>query len=154
VDDNTYKRRGILLSLSQFYTDLYMKRNWLFMHKLLHPKMAIFLGDLMDGGREWDDKVYFLRDGQGLIVAGRKSIGDSGRYFVRRRRRHILPHCLETMISAYQIQSRLPPSHDSKNISESPHRNFGPEISLSFFLIPSLSRLNISKPSLNNHTTF
>ena len=58
MDENTYKRRGLLLKLSQLYTDLYMKRNWLFMHKILHPKMTIFLGDLMDGGREWDDRVY------------------------------------------------------------------------------------------------
>jgi len=61
VDENTYQRRGILLRLSQFYTDLYMKRNWLLIHKILHPKMTIFLGDLMDGGREWDDTAYFPR---------------------------------------------------------------------------------------------
>jgi ethanolamine phosphate phosphodiesterase len=58
VDENTYVRRGILLKLSQFYTDLYMKRNWRYMHKILQPRMTIFLGDLMDGGREWDDRVY------------------------------------------------------------------------------------------------
>lgn len=57
VDENTYERSGILLKLSQFYTDLYMKRNWLFIQQILRPKMTIFLGDLMDGGREWDDKV-------------------------------------------------------------------------------------------------
>jgi len=57
VDENTYERRGILLKLSQFYTDLYMKRNWLFIHKILRPKNTIFIGDLMDGGREWDDKT-------------------------------------------------------------------------------------------------
>ena len=58
VDENTYKRRGILLKISQFYTDLYMKRNWHFIQRILHPRMTIFLGDLMDGGREWDDKTY------------------------------------------------------------------------------------------------
>ena len=57
VDENTYERRGILLKLSQFYTDLYMKRNWQFIHSILNPKITIFLGDLMDGGREWEDKV-------------------------------------------------------------------------------------------------
>jgi len=57
VDENTYVRRGILLKLSQFYTDLYMKRNWQFIQQFLNPKMTIFLGDLMDGGREWEDKA-------------------------------------------------------------------------------------------------
>lgn len=55
MDENTYARRGILLKLSQFYTDLYMKRNWLFIQQILNPRMTIFLGDLMDGGREWED---------------------------------------------------------------------------------------------------
>jgi hypothetical protein len=32
-----------------------MKRNWRHIQRILHPKMTIFLGDYMDGGREWDD---------------------------------------------------------------------------------------------------
>jgi len=60
VDENTYERRGLLLRMSQFYTDLYMKRNWRFIHHILEPKMTIFLGDLFDGGREWDDKTYLF----------------------------------------------------------------------------------------------
>ena len=58
MDENTYERRGILLRLSQFYTDLYMKRNWRLIQKILEPRMTIFLGDLFDGGREWDDETY------------------------------------------------------------------------------------------------
>jgi len=60
VDENTYTRRGILLKLSQFFTDLYMKRNWRYIQNILHPKISIFMGDLMDGGREWDDRTYLL----------------------------------------------------------------------------------------------
>jgi ethanolamine phosphate phosphodiesterase len=58
VDENTYTRRGMFLRLSEFFTDLYMKRNWKYIQNILHPKISIFLGDLMDGGREWDDKTW------------------------------------------------------------------------------------------------
>ncbi|BFZ62383.1 hypothetical protein YB2330_003477 [Saitoella coloradoensis] len=58
IDENTYTRRGLLLSLSKFFTDLYMHRNYLYLHALLHPSTTVFLGDLMDGGREWDDDVW------------------------------------------------------------------------------------------------
>ena len=37
-----------------------MKRNWQFIQSILNPRMTIFLGDLMDGGREWDDETYSL----------------------------------------------------------------------------------------------
>jgi ethanolamine phosphate phosphodiesterase len=34
---------------------MYMLRNYRFLTSLLRPTMTIFLGDLMDGGREWQD---------------------------------------------------------------------------------------------------
>jgi len=49
----------MLLKLSEFFTDLYMKRNWRYIQNILNPKISIFLGDLMDGGREWDDRTWF-----------------------------------------------------------------------------------------------
>ncbi|GAO48685.1 Metallo-dependent phosphatase [Saitoella complicata NRRL Y-17804] len=58
IDENTYTRRGLLLSLSKFFTDLYMHRNYLYLHSILHPSTTVFLGDLMDGGREWGDEVW------------------------------------------------------------------------------------------------
>ena len=58
----------MLLKLSQFYTDLYMKRNWRFIQKILAPHANVFLGDLMDGGREWDDNTYFYLPA-GLILS-------------------------------------------------------------------------------------
>jgi hypothetical protein len=55
VDENTYARRGLALKATQFYADLYMKRNYRLLHKILKPQTTIFTGDLFDGGREWAD---------------------------------------------------------------------------------------------------
>jgi ethanolamine phosphate phosphodiesterase len=57
IDENTYPRRGLSMWLTKVFTNRYMRRNF----KLLmsqDPGTAIFLGDLMDGGREWEDKTY------------------------------------------------------------------------------------------------
>lgn len=57
VDENTYTRRGIAMWLTKVFTDRYMRRNW----RLLmgqKPGTVIFLGDLMDGGREWGNDKY------------------------------------------------------------------------------------------------
>lgn len=37
-----------------------MLRNFKHIMKLLEPKMIIFVGDLMDGGREWEDAQYAI----------------------------------------------------------------------------------------------
>jgi hypothetical protein len=51
-------RQGILLSLTQFYSDIYMKRNFALLNSALKPDAVLFLGDIMDGGREWlDDRM-------------------------------------------------------------------------------------------------
>ena len=55
VDENTYSRRGIALWLTEIFTDRYMRRNWKYL-MAQDPATVVFLGDLMDGGREWDDK--------------------------------------------------------------------------------------------------
>jgi ethanolamine phosphate phosphodiesterase len=60
IDENTYPRRGLSMWLTKIFTDRYMRRNY----KLLmaqDPGTAMFLGDLMDGGREWEDEKYFLQ---------------------------------------------------------------------------------------------
>lgn len=59
VDNNTYSRRGIFMALTKYFTDLYMRRNWLLLNRILNPNSDIFLGDMMDGGREWDNDEYF-----------------------------------------------------------------------------------------------
>ncbi|PWW80306.1 hypothetical protein C7212DRAFT_356479 [Tuber magnatum] len=54
IDRHTYARRDIALSATIFYTDLYMSRSYDSIIDDLNPSTVIFLGDLFDGGREWD----------------------------------------------------------------------------------------------------
>ena len=56
VDENTYARRGVGMWLTKAFTDRYMRRNYLYLRMQKRPGMVIFLGDLMDGGREWADE--------------------------------------------------------------------------------------------------
>ena len=82
VDENTYPRRGLGMWLTKVFTDRYMRRNW----KMLmaqEPGTAIFLGDLMDGGREWEDNKYLPWHSLGFMVDGFPSIGGSRMCFLR-----------------------------------------------------------------------
>jgi len=56
VDEHTYNRRGILLRLTKLYTDIYMRRNYFLISRYRSP-LHVFLGDLMDGGREIHDDL-------------------------------------------------------------------------------------------------
>jgi len=58
VDENTYPRRGVAMWLTKIFTDRYMRRNWEYLMRQQIPGTVIFLGDLMDGGREWEDDKY------------------------------------------------------------------------------------------------
>lgn len=59
IDDNTYPGRSRwLLKLSQTIVDRYLAKNWRAMHKVLDPDTVVFLGDLFDGGREWENDVW------------------------------------------------------------------------------------------------
>ncbi|KAK5120398.1 hypothetical protein LTR85_006337 [Meristemomyces frigidus] len=54
VDPHTYPGRPWpLSSLTEIYTDMYMARNFRLINTLLDPDSIVFLGDLLDGGREW-----------------------------------------------------------------------------------------------------
>jgi hypothetical protein len=53
VDIHTYARRGVGLSATIFYSDLYLRRAWSALQAELLPSETYFLGDLFDGGREW-----------------------------------------------------------------------------------------------------
>ena len=55
IDDYSYGRTGILQKITEVYTDMYMRKNWINLQHIFDPDAVIFLGDLMDGGREWDD---------------------------------------------------------------------------------------------------
>ncbi|KAK9456417.1 Metallo-dependent phosphatase-like protein [Dipodascopsis uninucleata] len=59
VDDNTYPgRNSLLLSLTEAYVDNYMHRAWYYLETELKSDATIFLGDLFDGGREWEHNQW------------------------------------------------------------------------------------------------
>lgn len=54
VDPHTYPGRPWpLSSFTVHHTDLYLRRAFSRMQRILHPDTVFFLGDLFDGGREW-----------------------------------------------------------------------------------------------------
>lgn len=53
VDPHTYPRRGLALAATMFYSDLYLKKSYALLNDILLPESTVFLGDLLDGGREW-----------------------------------------------------------------------------------------------------
>ncbi|KAK9480080.1 Metallo-dependent phosphatase-like protein [Lipomyces japonicus] len=59
VDGHTYPGRPYpLLALTEFYVDTYMHRAWTYLETKLQSDATIFLGDLFDGGREWDHYTW------------------------------------------------------------------------------------------------
>lgn len=61
IDDYSYPgRRSYLRTITEGVTDRFMARNFRFIHKKMKPDMIVFVGDLMDGGREWENKAWEL----------------------------------------------------------------------------------------------
>ncbi|KAJ2783499.1 hypothetical protein GGI15_002557 [Coemansia interrupta] len=58
VDHYSYNQTGLLLRTVEFFTDIYMRKSYRFLQTIRRPSHVIFLGDLMDGGREWDDDQW------------------------------------------------------------------------------------------------
>lgn len=59
IDDHTYPGRNkIFQRVSEFIVDLYLRRNWVYINSQLDPDANLFLGDLFDGGREWENRVW------------------------------------------------------------------------------------------------
>ncbi|CAO3649077.1 unnamed protein product [Cunninghamella echinulata] len=59
TDFYSYKgRNGLLMWFSEKYSNLYMKRSYKHLTNQLQPDATLFLGNLMDGGREWDDEGF------------------------------------------------------------------------------------------------
>lgn len=59
IDDNTYPGRNrVLLSVTKYIVDYYLRKNWVYINDALDPDVNVFLGDLFDGGREWKDKAW------------------------------------------------------------------------------------------------
>ncbi|KAL2063456.1 hypothetical protein VTL71DRAFT_5261 [Oculimacula yallundae] len=54
IDPHSYPGRPWPLDkFTMMHTDNYMKRSYISLQNMLHPDTVFFLGDLMDGGREW-----------------------------------------------------------------------------------------------------
>ncbi|ODV76696.1 Metallo-dependent phosphatase [Suhomyces tanzawaensis NRRL Y-17324] len=59
VDEYSYEGRPALLNyIIRRIADNYLHRNHRYIQQVLDPHTTIFLGDLFDGGREWDDDVW------------------------------------------------------------------------------------------------
>lgn len=59
IDNHTYpKRPSSLLKLSKLTTDNYLYKNYISILNNLKPESIIFLGDLLDNGRESTDQYY------------------------------------------------------------------------------------------------
>lgn len=60
MDAHSYPGRPWIVNyITQRILDNYHKRNWNFVQNKLDPDTTIFLGDLFDGGRNWDDEYWF-----------------------------------------------------------------------------------------------
>lgn len=60
VDDHTYPTLPRLANyVIQKMSDNYLYINYKYMQAYLDPDTTIFVGDLFDGGRDWDDEVWF-----------------------------------------------------------------------------------------------
>lgn len=59
VDEHTYSGRPEILNyFVKKISDNYLYRNNAYLQSHLDPDSTIFLGDLFDGGREWEDKMW------------------------------------------------------------------------------------------------
>lgn len=60
VDEYSYLGiQGFLTHFIEILTDNYARRNYEYLQGVLDPDSTIFLGDLFDGGREWEDDQWF-----------------------------------------------------------------------------------------------
>ncbi|KAI9471757.1 Metallo-dependent phosphatase-like protein [Coemansia mojavensis] len=59
VDHYSYDQTGLLLKATEFFTDIYMRKSYIILQQQQQkPDTVVFLGDLMDGGREWSHKNW------------------------------------------------------------------------------------------------
>ncbi|KAF3906537.1 hypothetical protein ABW20_dc0107568 [Dactylellina cionopaga] len=57
VDPHTYVRSKPIMAATMYYIDRYLARAYKDIISGLSPSAIVFLGDLFDGGREWDTKL-------------------------------------------------------------------------------------------------
>ncbi|KAI7883892.1 hypothetical protein K492DRAFT_174816 [Lichtheimia hyalospora FSU 10163] len=48
----------VFVRVIEFYSDLYQKRNYRYLQQQLDPQATVFLGDLIEGGRQWSDAGF------------------------------------------------------------------------------------------------
>lgn len=61
MDNYSYPGRPWIVNyFTQKVLDNYHKRNWNYVQNKLDPDSTIFLGDLFDGGRNWDDEDWYV----------------------------------------------------------------------------------------------
>lgn len=59
VDAHTYPGRNWFFErVTEVVSDRYLARNWRLIQSVLDPDANVFLGDLFDGGRDWDNQVW------------------------------------------------------------------------------------------------
>ncbi|RKP36227.1 Metallo-dependent phosphatase-like protein, partial [Dimargaris cristalligena] len=57
TDYYSYRHTGLLLSLTNFFTDQYATKNYWYLLQAQRPDAVLILGDLFDGGRHWEDEL-------------------------------------------------------------------------------------------------
>ncbi len=58
TDRHSYGQSGLSLALTECWSDLYMRLNYAWTLRSVRPNGVFFLGDLMDGGRDWAEEEY------------------------------------------------------------------------------------------------
>ncbi|RKP14302.1 Metallo-dependent phosphatase-like protein, partial [Piptocephalis cylindrospora] len=59
TDAYSYGHHGVVLAVVQSLSDTYMRKAFSLLMPRLTPTSLLFLGDLFDGGREWDDTTQW-----------------------------------------------------------------------------------------------
>lgn len=110
VDPHTYPGRPWpLSSLTEAYTDRYMRRNYQLINGKLDPDSIVFLGDLFDGGREWATQTGRpLRKSQKKKLDKIQSKGDAKKHEVEGSQ-----HQAET--GSQDAQSGEQPKHQKRS---------------------------------------
>ncbi|KAL6941487.1 hypothetical protein ACO0RG_002619 [Hanseniaspora osmophila] len=59
MDAHSYPGRPVIINLlTRKILDNYHRKNWRYIQNILSPNANLFLGDLFDGGRYWDDETW------------------------------------------------------------------------------------------------
>ncbi|KAJ2848665.1 hypothetical protein IWW36_003160 [Coemansia brasiliensis] len=83
VDHYSYDQTGLLLKVVEFFTDIYMRKSYIILQQQQQkPETVVFLGDLMDGGREWDDKAWLSEYQRFLLLFRNRNPSNTRVYYM------------------------------------------------------------------------